>query len=136
MKQRSLWILWGILFALCAFLGMIPAPTGFLRFLLTGFSLLFFYPPGRILYLAVNKKEKTPMQLIRNLSGLSLLATLILLILNFLSVFIGEIGGTILYYLLVIVSCPMICSGYWVLSLFGWSCLLMVSLTQLRKIKK
>ena len=34
---------------------------------------------------------------------------------------------------LVVVSTPMVASGYWVLSLFLWACLLMVSLKKCQK---
>ena len=70
----------------------------------------------------------------RNLSALSLGLTLAVLILNFMSALGSETLGNVLYYVLVVVSAPMICSGYWVLSLFLWACVLMVSLSQLKRI--
>ena len=70
--------------------------------------------------------------LIRNLSALSLGVTLVTLILNFILAVSSEFLGNVLHYILVIVSAPMICSGYWVLSLFLWACLLMVSLKKSR----
>ena len=132
MKKSTLFVLWGGIFIICAGLGFIPAPVGFGRFLLTVLALGFFAPPAVLLYRVKQEGDLHTLRLIRNLSALSLALTLVTLILNFLSAFWPEFWGNVLYAVLVIVSCPMVCSGYWVLSLFGWACLLMVSL-QLEK---
>ena len=63
----------------------------------------------------------------------ALILTAVVLILNFLSATGGEFVGNVLHYLLVIVSSPMICSGYWALSLFLWACLLTLSRKVLKK---
>ena len=68
--------------------------------------------------------------LIRNLSALSLGLTAVLLVLNFLTALRSELLGTVIHYVLVTVSSPMICSGHWAMSLFLWACLLMVSLSK------
>ena len=128
MKNKTLFTLWGGLFIVCAGLGFIPEPAGMLRLLLTGVSFLFFLPPAVLLYRAKKDKEDALRKLIRNLSALSLGLTLVLLILNFLTAFGTEAAGVMLYAMLVMVSSPMICSGYWALSLFLWACLLMGSL--------
>ena len=39
----------------------------------------------------------------------------------------------LLFAVLIVVSSPMVCSGYWALSLFLWACLLIVSHSLLRK---
>ena len=130
MKRTLLYALWAVLFILCAGLGFIPEPEGVLRYGLTGLSLVFFLPPALLLY--TDKDSDTP-KLIRNLSVLSLGLTLVLLILNFLAAFSSEALGLVLHYVLVIVACPMICSGHWAMSLFLWSCLLMASLRQLNR---
>ena len=90
----------------------------------TAAAVLFFLPPAWLLYRA----DRETAQLIRNLSALSLGVTLVTLILNFVLAVSSEFLGTVLHYILVVVSAPMICSGYWVLSLFLWACLLMASL--------
>lgn len=124
MGQKTLYFLWGGLFVLCAGLGFLPEPEGAVSTVLTLLSLFFFLPPALLLYRAKQIHDRGCILLIRNLSGLSLVLTLLLLIVNFLSVMGGEFVGKVLYYLLVIVSSPMICSGYWAMSLFGWACLL------------
>ena len=128
MKNKTVFTLWGGLFIVCAGLGFIPEPAGLLRLLLTAVSVLFFLPPAVLLYRAKQGRDDALRKLIRNLSALSLGLTLVLLILNFLTAFGTEAAGTMLYAMLVMVSSPMVCSGYWVLSLFLWACLLMASL--------
>ena len=68
------------------------------------------------------------MRTIRNLSVASLALTLVLLVVNFLSVGASKAAGDVLYVLLIILSAPMVCGQVWVLSLFLWACLLMVCL--------
>lgn len=133
MNQKTLFALWGGLFILCAGLGFIPEPSGAARVALTMLSLAFFAPPAMLLHQAAQEENTHILKLVRNLSALSLGLTLALLIFNFLSVLRSEVLGNILYWILVIVSSPMACSGYWALSMFLWACLLMVSLKVLRR---
>lgn len=123
MHRRYLLLLWGGLFALCAVLGFFPEPEGFWKVLFTALSILHFLPPMVLLYLAKKENDLPCVRLIRNLSGLSLMLTLLLLVGNLLSVGGGRVLGDMLHYMLIVVSSPMICSGYWVLSLFLWACL-------------
>ena len=133
MTKKAYYILWAGLFILCAGLGFIPEPAGFLRFFLTALSILFFLPPAMLVYFAGKQGDKLTLKLIRNLSAASLGLTLGLLIANFMSLMAPEALGNVLYGILVIVSSPMVCSGYWVLSLFLWACLLMACLKLLKK---
>ena len=133
MNKKVLTILWGGLFIVCAGLGFIPEPEKSLQVAMTALSLLFFLPPALLLYGAGKKQDRDTVLLIRNLAALSLGLTMVLLILNFLTVLSSETLGMILHYVLTVVSCPMICSGRWVLSLFLWACLLTASLRQLKK---
>ena len=129
MNRKTLYILWSLLFLLCAVLGFLPEAQGKWQGLRTAVSLLFFLPPSLLLHRA----DRDTALLIRNLSGLSLGVTMVTLILNFVLAVSSEYLGNVLHYILVVVSAPMICSGYWVLSLFLWACLLMVSLKKCRK---
>lgn len=129
MKQKCLFTLWGVLFVLCAGLGFRPESTGWM----TAVSVLFFLPPALLLYRADREKDRQILLLVRNLSALSLGVTLVTLILNFVLAVSSQTLGTILHYVLTIVSAPMICSGYWVVSLFLWACLLMASIKLLKK---
>lgn len=70
---------------------------------------------------------------IRNLALTSLVLTVALIMANFFSLMAPEGLGNALYVLLVIVSAPMVCSQYWVLSLFGWACLMLWTRSLLKK---
>ena len=133
MNKKSLFALWGCLFILCAGLGFIPEPEGTFAVLLRILSLTVFLPPALLLWQAGKSADRATVQLVRNLSALSLGLTLTVLLLNFLCAMGSEFWGTVLYYILVIVSSPMVCSGHWAMSLFLWACLLIGSLRELKK---
>ena len=135
MTNTTLYTLWGGMFILCGGLGFIPGPAGFLGGMLTALSLLFFLPPAVLLWRAIRAGDRNTLALLRNLSGGSLLLTLALLVANFLSLALPEALGTALYVMLVIVSSPMVCSGYWALSLFLWACLWVAAGKAGKKIK-
>ena len=133
MNKKLLYALWGCLFILCAGLGFIPEPEGSVQILLTILSLLLFLPPALLLQQSGKRGNLHTVKLIRNLSALSLGLTLVLLVLNFLTAMRSEFLGSVLYYILVIVSSPMICCGHWAMSLFLWACLLTASWKQLKR---
>ena len=136
MKNKILYLIWGGLFILCALLGFIPEPEGFLSVVLLITALLFFVPGGLLLYNAYLNKDLSAMAVIRTLSLVSLITTLIFLVLNFLSVEAGEAAGNLLYGFLIIFSTPMVCSQNWLISLFLWACLLMASISLGKQSKK
>ena len=136
MNKKMLFSLWAALFILCAVLGFIPEPAGITKTLLFLLSLLFFLPPLGLLFLSVRKQDESTLLLIRNLSALSLLVTLVFMAVNIASVLWSQTVGNILYSILTIVSSPMICSGNWFLSMFLWASLLMVSLRELKRESK
>ena len=137
MNQKKLLALWAAMFILCAGLGFIQLPVGGLKAFLIVAAVAFFIPPALLIRWAVNRKRphRDTLLLIRNLSLISLVATTVVLLLNFLSVKWPEFIGGGLYALLVVISTPMICGQYWLLSLFLWAFLLMVSLKYSRKTK-
>ena len=133
MKTKSLCIAWGALYVLCALLGFIPAPTGFLKVLLVICSLAFFIPGGILVYDALQQKNRKVLLVARILSTISLILTLVVLVANFLWVLAAQWVGDLLYALLVLVSVPMVSSGYWVMSLFLWACLLFATFLKPKK---
>ncbi len=133
MKQASWFALWGGLFILCAGLGFIPEPSGVLRGVLTICSLVFFLPGAVLVYRGTREGDTHTLALVRNLAAASLGLTLVLLVLNLLTALRSELLGDVLYYVLVIVSSPMVCSGYWALSLFLWACLLIGSIRGMKQ---
>ncbi len=136
MKTRTLAYIWGTLFVLCVTLGFIPEPVGFWKFLSVLCAVLFFAPAVWLAIRASRHQNRTLMLQLIRLSAFSLGLTLVVLVLNFLCVTAGEGLGNFLYGVLVVVSTPMICSHFWVGSLFAWACLLFFSLFQLKDIPK
>lgn len=132
MNKKTLFALWGGFFIVCAGLGFIPERSGVPAFVLTAVSVAFFLPPAMLIYTAGKTGDSHTLKLTRNLAALSLALTLALLVANVLSAVGPESLGTVLHVMLVIVSAPMVCSGYWALSLFLWACVLMGSLSALR----
>ena len=135
MKKHHLFALWGGLFVLCAALGFIQNPSNALRALMRILSVAFFIPGGLLLRHSHQTGDKEPAMLVRNFSAASLVLTAILLIANFLCVLAPVWLGNMLHSILIIVSTPMICSGYWVLSLFLWACLMIVAIKILKNKK-
>ncbi len=123
MSNHTLFTLWGGLFIFCAGLGFAQPVTGVLKAAFLILSLIFFLPPAMIL----RSGEEQSRKLIRNLSALSLGLTAALLILSFFTALQSEGLGLFLHSVLTIVSAPMVCSGYWAVSLFLWACLLVAS---------
>ncbi len=128
MSKKNVYVLWGGLFVLCAGLGLIPEPKGALKTVMTVLSLMFFLPPAILLR---RHRDRETLKILRNFAMASLGLTLLGLVANFLSLMAPEAVGNVLYGMLVIVSTPMVCSGYWLLSLFCWAMLLMAALREL-----
>ena len=106
MNKKVLFVLWGVLFILCAGLGFVPEPQSAWKVAMTVLSVLFFLPPALLLYRA----DRDTVLLVRNLSALSLGVTLVVLILNFVLAVSSETLGNVLHYILVVVSCPLMVS--------------------------
>lgn len=136
MNNKHWYLIWGALYIVCALLGFIPAPEGFLKWILILAALACFVPGFVLLYFAHSRKEPDTARVVRTLSLLSLSTTLIFLVLNLLSGHASEAVGEMLYAFLVIFSAPMVCSQYWFASLFLWACLLMTSFSVLIQAKK
>lgn len=117
---RTVYICWGVIYALCFGFGFIPEPTGIVAWAMTGLSVVFFVPGFVLLYLG----QRKPVRLI---CAVSLIATMVTIMINFLAVNATTGTGDFLYVLLGLVSTPMFCARIWVLSLFLWACLLMTS---------
>ena len=113
MNKTKWYIAWGVLYAVCTGLACISEPEGVAAGLAVTMALLFFVPPAALLYWAIPREKWGTVRLIRNLS-------------------IASLGLTFL--VLILVSTPMVCMQSWIVSLFLWACLLMVTL-KYRKMK-
>ena len=132
MKKPVLFALWGGMFILCAGLGFIQTPSAYAQNLMTLAAVLFFVPPALLLW--QSRQDRHTLSIVRNLALLSLGLTVVLIVLNILSVTASAAVGDLLHGVLTVVSSPMLCSGSWALSLFLWACLMIVSLSFLKRI--
>ena len=135
MKDSKLYALWGVLYIFCGLLGFIREPNGFLMAVLVLFAVGFFIPGAVLLYRGYREQNPGKIKIIRNISLIWLVMTLVLLVANFLTAGAAEVTGDLLYGFLVILSAPMYCGQFWIMSLFLWACLLMASLSCLKKRK-
>lgn len=134
MTDTLLYVLWGGFYSISIVLGFIPEPTGFVKILLILLGAAVFVPPAILLYRGRKSPEKP--RLVRNVSIIVLSATLVFMVLNLFSILWSEFVGDFLYYMLAVVSAPMLCMQFKVVGLFGWACLLMTALELLHRQKK
>lgn len=128
--------LWAGMFILCAVLGFLEVTESAAKVLLMILSLLFFLPPFADIWFSWKRKDAAELRLVRNLCLMSLGGTMVLLVANVLSVLSTSVAlGDALYYILVVVSTPMICGQYWAYSLLLWAILLWCCIAALRKLK-
>ena len=122
------------MYILCAGLGFIQDPPTASKIALVIISLLFFVPGGMLLFKALRDNDQKEILRIRIISLSSLALTLVVFVANLMSISAPKVVGDALYELLALVSAPMLCSQYWVLSLLLWACLLSASFS--RKLSK
>jgi len=134
MKRKILYCVWAFFYILCAALGHIENAEGAQQGAMTVLALVSFVPGVWLLVDALLKECKAGLLRVRLISGLSLGLTFVMLIANIASTTGSETLGNVLYVILIWVSSPMICSGYWALSLFLWAFLFCG--TFLKKIKR
>lgn len=128
MKDKTLFLIWILLGALCAGLGFIPEPVGFGKGVLVLLALLFFLPGALLLLRGIHREDRKAVVRIRRISLCSLGLTLLLLLLNLVSVEGSQLLGDLAYGLLALVSVPMLCGQFWWMSLFLWGSLLTASI--------
>ena len=128
MKKTWLYIAWFCLFLATTVLGSVEPGSKAMKAVMIGLSVCFFIPPGILLYQGISQGDRAQVILLRKISLISLAATFVLLVANFVSTSASQQVGDVLYALLIIVSAPMVCSQLWVMSLFAWACILMTSL--------
>ena len=127
-KKTALYILWGVLYCACVGFGFVKDPAEGEKIFLVALSMGFFIPPFCLAMDAKKENSRKTMMVLRLVSGGILALSVLLIALNFLSVYFSARTGLVLHVLLVMFTAPMVCSQYWFLSLFLWACLLMISL--------
>jgi hypothetical protein len=132
LNKYLLLAIWAGMFILCAVLGYLPAQEGANKWLLIFFAVAFFVPPALLIYKSRQERDGKMLRLVRIISMVVLIATVVLLLVNLLSIALilvmpeetALILGDVLYYMLILVSTPMVCGQYWGIGLVGWAALL------------
>lgn len=121
---------WAGMYLLCIGLGKLPNVEGLGKAALVVVAVLFFLPPGLLLYNGLRFQNKTLVKRIRRLCILSLSLTTLCLVaffviyILFAAQLVAPIAVNIIYYVLLVVSSPLFCGQYFFLSLFLWALLL------------
>ena len=136
MNNQKISMIWAFLYGACAALGFIPNPVGALSGFMIVLSVAFFIPPAVLVYRSIKNRDFLLLKKLRSLSLIWLGLTTVMVSLNFLSVEASEAAGKVLYWLLILVSSPMICSQTWIVPIFLWGCLLTVCLQYREKKEK
>ena len=129
-KEILSYCVWLCLYILCVGLGTIEEAAGIgkVLFILTG--LIFFLPGVYLLHLGKREKNKKITLRVRIVAICSLSLTAIVFCANVIAVSADASVGRILYDMLNLVSAPMFCIRYWIISIFLWACLFSASLTK------
>ena len=133
MKERILYIVWAVLYAICAALGFYGEAQGVGKVLFVLTALIFFLPGIGLLVLGFQEKNRKILNRVRIISAISLVLTLCFLVANVAVAAGAETTNKVLHVLLVLVSAPMLCGQYWAMSLFLWACLLFASFLKPKK---
>ena len=128
LNKKLLYIAWAMMYVICAAVGFVAPQTTGEKVALFVVSLVFFIPPVLLAVRAYRKHSKRTFRRLALISGLSLGLTTVVYIANIASAYASETVGNILYWLLILVSVPMVSMGVQLLSMFLWACLLIFSL--------
>lgn len=132
MKKAYVYAAWGFLYILCVILGFAENPVGLGKVVLIALGILFFLPPTVLLVQSRKENSRKTLLALRLISVMILSLSLILLILNFLSVYWSAETGNVLYVMLVMFTAPMECIQFRALGLFLWACLLFATMQKTR----
>ena len=124
LKELVLYAVWLCLYILCIGLGTVETVKGIGKVFFVLTALIFFLPGVCLLVLGNRENNKKMILRVRTISICSLVLTVVVFCVNILAVGASGQVGNFLHDLLNVVSVPMFCAQYWVLSLFCWACLL------------
>lgn len=136
MIKTILYIVWAVFYCVCVGLGFVADPTAGEKAVLIAISIGFFVPPYWLYFLAKKEESRRTLLVLRLISICVIILTPILLCLNILSVNYGTTVGLVLYVLFVMFSAPLATSQTWVLPLFLWAVLMMLTLQRSRPCQK
>ena len=127
MKEWILYAAWLCFYILCVGLGTVENVEGIGKVFFVLTALIFFIPGVTLLVLGMKEKNKKMILRVRIIAICSLVLTVTAFCANVFAVGASSQAGALLHDLLNVVSAPMFCSQYWILSLFCWACLLSAS---------
>ena len=122
-KELILYAGWLCLYILCVGLGTVERIEGVGKVFFVLTSLIFFLPGICLLAMGIKNKNKKTVLRVRIIAICSLTLTVIVFCANVAAAAAGSVNY-FLNDLLNLVSAPMFCSQYWILSLFCWASLL------------
>ena len=125
-KEWILYAAWLCLYILCVGLGSVDRIEGIGKIFFVLTALIFFIPGACLLVMGIREKNKKTVRRVRIIALCSLILTVVVFCINIVAAAAGRVGPGF-QDLLNLVSAPMFCSQYWVISLFGWACLLSAS---------
>ena len=125
-KELILYGAWLCLYILCVGLGTVENIEGVGKVFFVLTSLIFFLPGSCLLVMGKQENNKKTVLRVRIIAICSLVLTVVVFCINVMAAAAGMVSP-VFHDLLNVVSAPMFCSQYWVLSLFGWACLLSAS---------
>ena len=133
LKELVLYAVWFCLYILCVGLGTVEEVEGIGKVLFLLTSLIFFLPGVLLLVLAKQENNRKIALRVRIVAICSLALTVIVFCANVAAVSASSGIGGFLNDLLNLVSAPMFCSQYWIVSLFCWASLLWASFLKFHK---
>lgn len=132
-KEIILYAVWLCLYILCVGLGTVEEVEGIGKVLFVLTAVIFFLPGAMLLVMGRQEKNKKMILRVRIVSICSLSLTVIVFCANVAAVAASSKIGSVLNEILNLVSAPMFCAQYWILSLFLWACLLSASFMKTEK---
>ena len=126
-KNTVLYIIWAVLYCACVGFSFVGEATGGEKAFLIALSIGFFVPPYWLYVLARKENNRKTLLVLRviRIVGLGLVAFLFFL--NGLSVNYDTTFGRVVFVLFVMFSPPLFTSQTWIIPLFFWAVLMMLS---------
>ena len=132
-KEILSYCVWLCLYILCVGLGTVEEVEGIGKVLFILTSLIFFLPGIYLLQLGKREENKKMLLRVRIVAICSLLLTAIIFCANVAAIRADASVGRTLYDILNLVSAPMFCAQYWIISIFLWACLFSASFQKSKK---
>ena len=126
-KTKVLYSIWAVLYILCVGLGTFEVNQVAMKVALIAIAVVFFVPGVMLLGDAFSRGDRKGVLRIRIISAVSLGLTLVTMVCFLLAAIAYSSAAAVLYEVLILVSAPMVCGQYWLISLFLWACLLSAS---------